>query len=106
MSDDTPLKPQPTPEYQELSNTASRFGPRLVQMPQGVVLIEDAPGFTTALVDHPEPSQRRVAVIVYDPDNDGGVGRGFISQLPADSARVLAASLMRLAAQLDPGAPN
>lgn len=99
-----PIKPIPAPAHQRTRGEAVPIGDHLVELPQGLCCIMDAPGITTTLVERPGIPPM-IGLIVYDPEQDDALdhGFGYIAQLDATIAREIAASLLRLAAQLDGG---
>lgn len=102
MADDA-YKPERTADYEASRGCAVRLGEQLIQTAQGPVRMADAPGITTMLVSHAkDPEWSSVGVLVYDPD----ATIGMVCQLDATAARTIAASLLRLAAELDTGKPN
>lgn len=108
---DSPIVPGKTAEFISTEGEAVRFGERLVKTPRGVVKCDDAPGYTTCLIEHPDPAWRRIGFLLYAPGGDYagagtfalGVGKGMIAQLTADQARLVGNSLLRLADTLDSG---
>lgn len=96
-----PLKPRPTGTSENMRGVAVPLGCRDVETPQGVVHFHDAPGFMTWLVER-QDIESTVGIALYDPDD----GRGLVSQHTAESARSIAASLLRLADQIDPREPH
>lgn len=104
-----PIVPTPTDTHESSRGVAATFGPRDVQTPQGVVQVEDGPGFQTLIVRSDNPAhQPTVGFLVYDPDpaKCDGVGWGLLAQMEPDIARSIAASLLRLADQLKPLRPH
>jgi hypothetical protein len=90
-----------TDTYETIRGEATKVG-CLMSTPHGEVDVLDAPGFSTLLIKHEDNAMSRVGMLVYDPD----IRTGMIAQLDADAARTVAASLMRLANQLDEMRPN
>lgn len=93
-------------DYDETLGTAMAIGQHILETPRGMILAGDAPGYSTLTVDHGDPEWRRVGMILYAPSDGGGLGRGMIAQMTPDEARRIAGSLLKLAAELDPGRPN
>lgn len=73
-----------------------------VQTPKGLIHVHDAPGSMTTMVTHPD-GERSVGVLLYDPEVPPGKVQGIISQMSPGSARVMAASLVSLANEIDGG---
>jgi len=96
--------PEPLPTYERSQGEAIPFGACTVVMPRGDIEAVDAPGYTTLLVTHSDPAFNRIAFLLYAPGQDTRTpGKGMIAQMTADQARNIAASLVRLAEQLEPG---
>ncbi|ALC12528.1 hypothetical protein [Sphingopyxis sp. 113P3] len=104
MADD-PVKMNKTPEYRETQGVALPLGLQLIETSRGVIRAVDAPGYTTLTIKHLDPEFNRVGMFLYAPE-EGGVGAGMIAQMTPTEARTMAASLLKLAAMLDPGKPN
>ncbi len=99
-----PIQPELTDTYEQTRGVACSLGGTTVMTPKGPVRILDAPGITTLFVKHPgDAAMNRVGVLLYTTEPSG---LGMIGQLDADTARTTAASLLRLADELDPGKPN
>jgi hypothetical protein len=99
-----PMQPERTATYGQTRGVACGLAGTSVMTPNGPVKIVDAPGITTLLVKHPDdPDMNRVGVLLYTMEPSG---IGMIGQLTADIARTTAASLLRLAAELDSGKSN
>ncbi len=107
MADDV-YHPEKTPEYEQTLGCAVKLGEMRIQTPHGPVRVTDAPGISSLLVTHPTDADwSRVAIMVYEAPGPGRVaGFGMVAQLDATRARTVAASLLRLAAQLDGGRAN
>lgn len=96
-----------TPEFEETRGVAFRLGEHLIETPHGVVRMTDAPGYSTLLLDAGKPEDSAIGFLLYRPAAEkGDVGVGLISQMNATQARTIAASLLRLAAKIDPSKPN
>ena len=105
MSDRIPVSKTDT--FERYRGEADAIGPHLAETPQGDVMFIDAPGYTTALGQRADPSRSRVCMMLYDPYlNRDEPGFGMVCQMTADQARSIAASLLRLASQLDGGKAN
>jgi len=84
---------------QKSSSTFPRIGPAEMETPRGTIAAFDAPGLLVMHIDRSsEPDS--IAVMVYEPKP--GHGQGLIFQMSADVARATAASLLRLADQIEP----
>ena len=101
------IVPKAAPLHQRTRGTCVPIGPHVVAMSMGEVLIDDAPGITTTLVER-ENVPPSIGLIVYDPHPGaaGGHGFGLIAQLEPAIAREIGASLIGLANQLDPVKPS
>lgn len=97
MTDDI-LVPAQRPDGENSTSESLALGPRTLRTPRGDVDVVDAPGFSTMLVQSEDPEWSRVGVLVYDPET----GKGMIVQFDPASARTTAASLLRLADELEP----
>jgi hypothetical protein len=101
-----PIIPGQTDSYEQTTGECAPLGGVTIQTRQGVVFVQDAPGISCALATRPDPQWNRVVLLAYDPELQfaPGVGIGMATQLTADEARGVAASLLRLANKLDPKA--
>lgn len=97
-------------DARSIGSSVKGVGCQDVNLPRGPVHFCEAPGFLTSTVhaDGDDQPATAVAVLVYDPVPLPGRdrGRGLLAQMDAAAAREVAASLMRLADQLDPGGVN
>lgn len=104
------VTPMRTPEFQELRGAATALGNPIIATPQGKVRAYDAPGFTTMLGEREVMSKSMILLMVYNPNmreaDEAAIGTGMVVQLPPDSARSIAASLLRLADRIDGGKAN
>lgn len=98
---DEPIKPRKTTTAESSRGEATRLGCLDVMTPQGPVHFHDAPGFMTTTIERPGVATS-IGVLSYDPED----GRGLVCQLDGDGARTMAASLLRLADEIDPRRPN
>lgn len=101
MADDEPIKPRPTATAVSSRSEATKLGCLNVLTPQGPVHFHDAPGFMTTVIERPG-IQPTVGVMLYDPEP----GHGLVSQFDGEHARQMAASLLRLADEIDPRRHN
>lgn len=101
MADD-PIKPVPTATAESTRGEATKLGRLDVMTPQGPVHFHDAPGFMTTVIERPGIA-KTIGVMSYEP---GPPGHGLVTQLDGDAARQMAASLLRLADEIDPRRHN
>jgi ABC-type amino acid transport substrate-binding protein len=98
---DEPIQPRKTGTAESTRGEATKLGCIDVVTPQGPVHFHDAPGFMTTVIERPGVATS-IGVLSYDP----AAGQGMVVQLDGDSARTMAASLLRLADEIDPRRPN
>lgn len=93
----------PGPARLKTENSFPALGCMDVATPRGPIHVHDMPGFMSMTVQHPN-GEKAVGLLVYDPTGKE-IGRpaGFIAQLSAANARVMAHSLLTLAAEIDGG---
>lgn len=110
---DEPVKPDElkvhsTPGHIETTGMAYNIGPIVLETVRGKVMTEDAPGYSTLLLDSPIKERRRVAFLSYRPPTYASAlpGTGMIVQMTAREAREIAASLLRLADWVENGGMN
>lgn len=101
MADDV-VEPRRHPDCEDTRCVSLHLGGKTLRTPHGDVEVVDAPGFSTLLVMASDPSWSRVGALVYDPETR----KGMIVQFDPASARASAASLLRLADQLEPRTNN
>lgn len=93
-------------DARKVHSTIKSVGCQDLDLPRGRVHICEAPGCLTSTVhaDGGEKPATGIGLIIYDPDPQPGtgVGRGLMAQMDADSAREIAASLLKMAQVLDP----
>ena len=101
---DGPVRPLKTDTYEETVGEAEQIGCIDIQTVRGPVHCHDAPGIMTFRADIPG-EQSGVWLLAYDPEarQHSGKGFGLIHQMKPDEARTVAASLLRLANQIDGG---
>lgn len=99
-----PIIPAKMEGYSSTTSSHARVGCMNVQFDRGVCHIHDAPGVSTLMVADREGKPVSVGLVAYDCEPDSsGKGFGLLGQLDADGARAFAASLCKLADQLDGG---
>lgn len=93
------------PAHETSRGEAVSLEGRRVETRHGMIRLADAPGLTSMSVDHKDPAQSRVGLILYRPAAPGEeMGFGMVGQVDANQARSFAASFLRLANKLDGGA--
>ena len=106
MTDDV-IRPQQTATGESFTGEARKIGSVVIQAPHALVRASDTPGSTTLLLQHDDPADSRIGLMLYTVPKAGERhGRGLISQFTPAKARGIAASLLRLALMLDPVKPN
>jgi hypothetical protein len=101
---DEPIIPIFTAQHETSRGVAVPLGGQTIKTPHGTVSMNDAPGFSTLLISHEDSDFSRIGLLIYAPAEPCGVG--LLAQIDATQARTFAASLLRLAAVLDPSKPN
>lgn len=105
MSDDL-IKPEKLPGFAQLNSSLPPLGPCAIVTARGTVQVEEVPGLTTLIINRAAGASS-VALLVYRPAEDSSqIGAGVLTQLDANSARNIAASLLKLANDIDPQAAN
>jgi hypothetical protein len=98
-----PVQPTKLDSHESHETSFAPFGCMDVQMDRGLIHFHDAAGMTTGLALRPE-APRVVTILLYEPPEAGERrGFGFLHQLDAEGARNMAASLTRLADEIDGG---
>ena len=90
------------PPYDRTSASLSPIGPLRLETDAGPLDLDEVPGITTNLVALPD-GQTGIVVVVYDirANTGGDAGRGLMVQVTPESARNVAASLLRMAGDAD-----
>lgn len=96
------------PNLHDVHSSAKKVGCLDIVVPRGPLHLCEVPGLLTTAVyangnDKPATS---VGVIAYRDPRPSGQGHGYLAQLDANAAREIAASLLKLADQVDPGRMN
>jgi hypothetical protein len=81
-----------------------RIGPIDVETPRGRCTAHDAPGLLCMEIRNEDGSIKNAAIMVYEPEP--GLGVGLLCHLGANTARTLAASLLRIADLMEPPTLN
>lgn len=107
MSDDrTPTPFTGPPAHARTTSSLPAIGPVTIVTGQGIVDLDEVGGTTTILATS-QSGDRRIVIANYGhPDDTGGRGRGLFAQVTPDVARQLAASLLKMAADIDPKGTN
>lgn len=102
------IKLERTADFEETRGVAVSVGPMVIETPHGQVMVLDAPGLTTTKIERPGVPTS-IALIVYDPEpvpDLGNLGTALLAQLDPEIARAIAASLLRLANEIDGRKPS
>lgn len=102
---DQPIKMDRGEGFRETVGVAKALGEQLIETKRGLIKAIDAPGYSTMTVKHTDPTFNRIGLLLYVTE-ESDVGSGMICQMTPTEARTIAASLLKLAADLDPGKPN
>lgn len=100
------IKPEKMPGFTQTHSRIPTLGPCAIVTAHGTVQSEEVPGLTTLLINRGE-GESSIAVLVYMPALDGEqIGMGVLTQLNANGARNVAASLLKLANDIAPQETN
>lgn len=88
---------------QLLNSNHPAIGTQLIKTVRGPVLAFEVPGSATSIA-RVGTAEASVVLMLYDPkpDEGGSHGSGMLTQMDAAAARNFAASLWKLADQIDP----
>lgn len=101
------IRPERLATGESSTGEARLIGTITIQAPHALVCATDAPGSTTMLLQHADPADSRIGMMLYTvPQGDAPHGHGLVAQFTPAEARGIAASLLRLALILDPVKPN
>lgn len=94
------MKIEKTAIYQRTDDRFACIGPIRMETPRGACTAHDVPGLLTMEIRDAEGVKViSAAMMLYEPEPGHGIG--FISQMSAQSARAVAASLLAIADKIE-----
>lgn len=92
----------PTDAHESCSSNLPKIGDLSLETSRGPIFAVEVQGTTTILIEH-KGAPHSIAILLYQPEDDGREGAGMFTQVEPASARTIASSLLRLADALDGG---